>query len=835
MNLITRSILLATLGSCSVSVLAEEQKTDEDLSNLEVVVVTGSARNSKERTKFETAYAITSLDAEQIDELAPIGITDLISSVPGFFAEGSGGVSGGNVWTRGIPIAAGYRFSPLLEDGLPVIADGDIPFTNPDVLLRLDETVTGVEVVRGGPGSIYYSNAAGGAINVISKKGGDEFEGLFKFTVGDYGLKRGDFYASGPINENLSYFVGGFYRVDDGIRDAGFVGNEGGQIKASLTYSDDDFDFTIRHKVLDDRNIFYLPIPIKFVNGEAKALEGVDPNYGTIVSNDFRLMQFEDMNGKFTADLQDGIHPVISSTGIEFNADLDNEWQLALLANYTSGTNDMNSIFSIFDPESASDYVAAQLARAKEVDPNVASIVPTFVSSGDVFDINNENGNGFLQRSGWLAIDTELRNFQIDIQLSKSFEEHELTIGTYFSHLDFDQKWHWDTFLHETRNAPRAVDLIAKDAAGNVIPEVQLTRSGITDAGFLPKDGTTTMQSTAFFISDTWQVTDEVRLDAGIRYQNNDYKGLTGNVIGSLFGAPTGRHDLDGDPKTFYDQGAYVDGTFNVLNQSKDGITWTLGANWELNDNLALFARYTDSDIMPDMRAAYDNNIDANGNLTVPKVKQIEFGAKVRYAFDHSRFNLFAAFYANEFNPFVFPVTDATFGASAVEIDTKSNGFEWELGYQLVDTGFGFDLSGMIQVPQFSSGGIGLPASVDPDGNQIQRTPKLMYTFKPYYNFETDSFKSAKVYASMNHVGKRYQDVANNTELPEYTYFNLGASIEVSDSTSLNLVATNINNEIGLQEGNPRTSSIVGQAGAEVVQARPIFGRTIKLSLTTKF
>ena len=59
----------------------------------------------------------------------------------------------------------------------------------------------------------------GGIINFISKTGQNEFMGTTKLTVGDYGLFRTDFNMGGSIVEDKLFFnVGGFYRVDEGIR-----------------------------------------------------------------------------------------------------------------------------------------------------------------------------------------------------------------------------------------------------------------------------------------------------------------------------------------------------------------------------------------------------------------------------------------------------------------------------------------------------------------------------------------------------------------------------------------------------------------------------------------
>ncbi|MDC2887588.1 hypothetical protein [Psychrosphaera algicola] len=68
---------------------------------------------------------------------------------------------------------------------------------------------------------------------------------------------------SGPINKNLTFAVGGFYRVADGIRDPGYTGNSGGQIRGNLVYTSDDGTTQIKLQAhsINDKTNFYQNIP----------------------------------------------------------------------------------------------------------------------------------------------------------------------------------------------------------------------------------------------------------------------------------------------------------------------------------------------------------------------------------------------------------------------------------------------------------------------------------------------------------------------------------------------------------------------------------------------
>ena len=240
---------------------------------------------------------------------------DLLSSVPGFLVESSGGEVGNNLFARGIPSSGAYEYVQIQEDGLPVFEDGALQFANIDNFQRVDLTVKRLEAVKGGSASIFACQELQGVLSTfISKTGQNEFMGTTKLTVGDYGLFRADFNMGGSIVEDKLFFnVGGFYRVDEGIRSPGFDANKGGQIKMNFTYVFDKGYARINYKHLNDRNIFLLPIPLQSdSNGDPTEFPGFDANYGTLTSRNFSRLRVPQAGGGFyERDLENGVHPCI--------------------------------------------------------------------------------------------------------------------------------------------------------------------------------------------------------------------------------------------------------------------------------------------------------------------------------------------------------------------------------------------------------------------------------------------------------------------------------------------------------------------------------------------
>lgn len=124
---------------------------------VEEVIVTSRA-GSDARTRLATSYAVTSMNEETLRMRAPMGVADALKSVPGFWVEASGGEASANIRARGIP-QEGFSAIALQEDGAPVQHDGGLGYLNADQSFRLDETIERIEVVRGGPSSIFASYA----------------------------------------------------------------------------------------------------------------------------------------------------------------------------------------------------------------------------------------------------------------------------------------------------------------------------------------------------------------------------------------------------------------------------------------------------------------------------------------------------------------------------------------------------------------------------------------------------------------------------------------------------------------------------------------------------
>src|SRR5580698_2681778 len=230
------SFVVSHVGFQTQTLSGYDIKTDANISlliklkavenGLNEIIVTGRA-GALNRTKLQTSYSVTSIGYNALSLQEPTSVTETLKSVPGFWVEASGGEASGNVRARGVPVD-GFGSIQLMEDGVPVQHDPALGHLNADQAFRFDETIQSIEVVRGGPSSVFYSNAPAGAVNYIPRAVGDKTEGIFKLTLGDYSLNREDLWIGAPLGDGWKLAAGGFYRTGAGARNPGYTGNHGG-------------------------------------------------------------------------------------------------------------------------------------------------------------------------------------------------------------------------------------------------------------------------------------------------------------------------------------------------------------------------------------------------------------------------------------------------------------------------------------------------------------------------------------------------------------------------------------------------------------------------------
>ena len=786
----------------------------EDLLSLDQVVVTGVLNK---KTKLQSSVAITTISAKQIEQVAPRGTADLLKSIPGFYVESSGGKGNANVFARGLPSSGGLRYVQLQEDGMPVFEYGDLMFGNTDIMVRVDQTTSRLEAVRGGSASILTSNAPGGIINFISKTGGPTTKGTIIQYVGlTYMHSRTGFDIGGPLSKNLRYNIGGFYRADDGIRSPGYTANNGGQIKANVTYLFKKGYFRLRTKLLNDRNIAYLPFPME--GNPATSIPGFNANYGTMKSLDLMRLHATTPNGTaVNENLADGMHPQIFSFGGESFFDLGNNWSLKDNFQKSYINIQFNSIFGITPPQSASSY-----ATGLGLTNYHYAFADGFLAGKPISNMSTLNGNGLVATYGWWAVNLPLEEFGNDFKITKKMKNNTLTFGWYFSTNKVSSKWWWHNMLVDiSGNNTRKLNLI-NDAAGGV----SLTTDGYSQYGTLYRDYYALTRINAPYLFDEWDL-GKLTINAGLRLDMGRTYGYTEKVKNYTY-------DVNGDgvispaeTNVQYGTGTYIPFHFNYST-----LSWSLGLNYEFNKNTAVFARASNGHRAPADRAYAFGATESTANgfpssAKVESINQYELGLK----YNSSKLALFATAFYSYFNNIAFTdfvLVDGKLTAIQQHYNTSAAGLELEAIAQLGN--LNLSLTGTYQNAKYHNWTYHDASGVlyDFNGHYIQRLPKLYFTFRPAYQF--GKFNAS---VTWQYFGKRFTNPANKQVLPQFSQINARLDFAVSKHISVAASGNNLFNAIGLTEGNPRSG--LTSVNSQYFYARSILGRSAVLSFQYNF
>jgi iron complex outermembrane recepter protein len=793
-----------------------------DLLDAEEMIVTAQTPDRKIRS----SSAISTLKEEEIKARAPRNTADLMRIVPGFYVESSGGEVGNNLFVRGLPADGSYRYVALMEDGMPVYDSTELFFVNNDIFVRLDENVERVEAVRGGSSALYGSNAPGGVVNFINKTGGDKLAGTLTASTGTAGLFRYDANINGPIGDDWFFSAGGFYRYDEGVRNPGFPASNGGQLKASLkrVFNTDSVNGHARvtFKYLNDRNAFYLPLPMRGrFNGDGQLtgssfLPGF-PTEGTLTSREGVNAQVPlPGGGQLNLPLDNGQQQIGTSGMAELRFYFPKgRWELQNNTRVMQVDHSWNAMlpFEIRDADTWARQVVGEGTPYRISCSNVDGS-PTFGGA------NCSAGNNLVALGGQWLVNKPMSNISNQLKFTKWGEigptEHTLSGGVYFGHYTTGNTWYFNDIVTDVRNRPHFLDLQVLDGEGNV--QHSVTRNGFR--GYLSNyvNGTANGTIAAAFLGDEVKLGSKWRFDLAGRAERNI---LQQNV------ERTERRNL-GDPTTSADDNvAFGTGRFQRVDVTLDDWALSAGANYSLSDSASLYARSSRGYKMPliDQYLFSTNRNDPTFPVTPETLWQNEVGLKM----GGSWYALAAVAYWMQIENFpsqdarVDPQTGETNFVTVFAGQARTLGMELEAAVQPVRF---FRLQGnlTVQDPRYSRFNEG---SGDFSGNRIRRIPQVMGDLTG-----TFMYGNANLGLNYSYVGHRFSNNANTVDLPGFGLVNVTAGYTYENFT-VGLQLVNALNGFGLTEGNPRMDETQG-AVSDIFLARPVLPRRLMLSVTTR-
>jgi outer membrane receptor protein involved in Fe transport len=472
------AIALAVINACLYqSAFAEETVNKAGSNKIEKITVTAN-RHSQDLQ--EVSSSITALGADDVERAGIIDITGLQQVVPGLKV----GSSGGEVRPamRGARTnEVGVAGTGIAEQIVGIFQDGIyVPTTTAGMGAFVD--IERIEVLRGPQGTLYGRNTFAGSINVITNRPVmDDIEGSVKVTTGAYNRSAYEAILNLPMADRLA----------------------------------------TRLVIASDRHDGY--IENHFVPGPSDDLREKNSFYARSVT---RYEMSDDFNATFRLDYS------------KKDANSEAIWGYQQIAGYTLTETTPGS--GVFNPNATvtqgHTYQPADAERddlgpydvyrnAMSLDKQEAfSATATLEWYTDVADIkwtsnystlkgkqfyDNDYSDGGLDFVGGFGREDDQKTLSTELQISSNNDSPlQWIAGLYYFDQEADWAWIW-----------------REDTTGN----------GVADSLVVPSWGNPdydphTSTSAAIFGQLRYEVSDDLRLVGGLRY-NTDDKSFTGDSI----------------------------------------------------------------------------------------------------------------------------------------------------------------------------------------------------------------------------------------------------------------------------------------------------------------
>lgn len=177
------------------AVLAATKPGKPSYKNLEEVVVTARKR---EETLFDVPMSLNVFSSDEIEMKGIEDTTNLIGRVPGLSLSGdllSPGKDFAYLVTRGVGANTGG------DPATPVFLDGVY-----QPRLGFDSgfmSVERIEILKGPQGSIFGRNSEGGAVNIVTKRPGPDFEGRISIEADDFSGHKTQLRVNTPVSDTF--------------------------------------------------------------------------------------------------------------------------------------------------------------------------------------------------------------------------------------------------------------------------------------------------------------------------------------------------------------------------------------------------------------------------------------------------------------------------------------------------------------------------------------------------------------------------------------------------------------------------------------------------------
>ncbi len=801
MTIRTAALRTSSLASLALAIFATPALADEaaDSSASEEqavgdIIVTARKR---EESVQDVPIAINVLGEAAIARKGIDSVGDVANQTPGLTFDVGLVPSDTRISIRGLQATRGRPNVAILVDGIDTssenfgVAGGGL-LAN----LRLVD-VERIEVVKGPQTVLYGRSAFAGAINYVSKRPGDEFEGSLAAMGGKFGTYEFKGAVGGPIGEGLGVRLNaGYYNTDGDYKNP----VTGGELNAAQTwggalalqYKGDSFKAYARVQYSNE----------EYSERATVLLRSVDPITGGVRTQDGGALLKSQRSAtapslySLTGDVSKSATYQLGQAGIDISGDPNNggrpyagtaietwratleltkefgdAWELSSLTGYIDSAGSTNEDFD------HTNY------RLQANTPNPSYAAGGAFSTLNVFRTAFGWPLPFLPSYGLSAeFDTryDIKQFNQELRLSYSDDKLRVLLDGLYWHEEAiyrDASLFW---LREGGNTMLAQFISASQGGA-----MTMTPFGPSFFHLLSPPATSPVPQRITRTTDSWSAA------ASFDYELTDQ--LTASLEGRVIYDKLHYTGFNFDPTPVNTYGVR-----NANNQptvlTSNTISFTkfnprASLSWNSGNGLLIFANYAQG-----TKPGGVDTTDQNGNVTdgvfkPEKVDSFELGGK--YTGDNGRLILNASFYYSIYKDQQIGVIDSSGPVAISRTDnigkSRSYGIEAEAMWSPIDqiflrAAYTYTNSKYTDYipPRCSNvdSADTQTANCSFNGHELPFTPKHQLNLSARY--ETEVGEDGKFYfeTDSRFVTKRYMSASNLFFLPYYTQFDFRVGYE---------------------------------------------------------
>ncbi len=819
--------------TASAAYAAEETPTEAAPTageGLQEVVVTANAAQGLR--KLDASYNIVSVSLEDLRVANPQSTAEAFKLSPGVWPEASGGQTGANIDIAGFPNGGGDSpyFTTMIQ-GSPLYGTAALSFMDSSSLTRLDDTIERLEIVQGGTSAIFSSGQPGATANFILRTGSDKPSGSIGVTYGFEGMERVDAFYGDKIADGWYASIGGFFRSSNGVRNPQYTSDVGGQLTGTLKHTWDDGSLLFWYRTLNDKNQWYADFPY-IVNGSSvSTYPGFNQLNSTYNSKQLQNLLIPNPGGGFrNDDISSGRGGQLNYGGADFTQKFDGGWSIINNFLVGGGYLDTHALVNNANPVTLGAYITGLTLPAGL---SAAAVIPTFANGAPV-----SLAQSTVTQQVWY-IEKKLFTITDEFRLAKDFGNGNVgTAGVYFAHYTDNDAWSLGSNVLIT-NQPNASPIILQGVAGGSIYNFTSPQGVIANGGYnILESGRAT--NVAIYLSDSWKI-DRLLLDASLRGEHIDLNQQTANIANKQLGSA---FDL-------WDNAVGLpNGTFTPRSEHNTMPTFSVGANYELTDNMSVYARVNNGVEFLNFDGVRCNVYNgSNGcairNAPLTTIRNYEVGFKMQNQFAY----IDASVYDKEFSGIQYtPVNidsvpigpPTTYGSTSKGVRFIGTVTPFAGMDNVLLQGAKLTVNGNYENAKYKdyqgcfvyTNITGQVVCGSINGVQLARLPKFQIRVMPS---DTQNFGWGTLteYLTYEHIGQHYQDSTGLNPLGSYYDLAAGVVADIGENWQFRVAGTNLTDQLGLTEGNARVGGNAVQNG--VGFGRSIEGREVQIQAKYKF